>query len=354
MTMRSIVLALLLGMAGTAPAPFAPVQQGADLTGVWLATDVTYAPWTFDLKQNGAALTGRVWQNGAVLQIGEITDGRVNGDVVSFNISGPLDGGARGVVTFTGTRNGDTIAFTRSSEKTGGIGDGLYGTGPRAPKQFTATRQPAGFVATPPNSAASARAASPAAVGTGGGSAAGQTRGAAGSIPTPPAGSEHWEATGVGFAPWTFDLKIEGNTVTGTIGQASSDPPTNMMTTRTGPFEISDGKVYGKTIEFKSTNAGTVITFQGTMNGDEILFHRSVNVTGGYNGIFGGNGATEFVAHKGKAAAAAASTPARATSPAAVATAIPLTNAPAVAPNGASVERWQATSVPNAPWVFEF
>jgi len=335
---RSMLLFLVLALT-VALVPFARAQQGADLTGVWLATDVTYPPWTFDLKENGGALTGRVWQNGAVLQIGEITDGKVNGDVVSFNISGPLDGGARGVVTFTGTRNGDTIVFTRSSEKTGGSGNGLYGTGPSAPKQFTATRQPAGFVATPPNSAASARAASPAAVTTVGGSAAGQTRGAAGSIPTPPAGSEHWEAGGVGFAPWTFDLKIEGDTVTGTIGQASSDPPTNMMTTRTGPFEISDGKVNGKTIEFKSTNAGTVITFQGTMNGDEIQFHRSVNVTGGFNGIFGGNGATEFVAHKGKAA---------------VAVGIPPTNAPSVAPSGASVERWQAMSVPSAPWVFEF
>jgi hypothetical protein len=176
-----LILVLTLALV-----PFARAQQGADLTGVWLATDVTYAPWTFDLKQNGAALNGRVWQNGAVLQIGEITDGKVNCDVVSFNLSGPLDGGARGVVTFTGTRNDDTIAFTRSSEKTGGIGNGLYGTGPSAPKQFTATRQPAGFVATPPNSAASARATSPAAVGTGGGFVAGQTRAAAGSIPTPP------------------------------------------------------------------------------------------------------------------------------------------------------------------------
>jgi hypothetical protein len=126
------------------------------------------------------------------------------------------------------------------------------------------------------------------------------------------------------------------------------------MTTRTGPFEISDGKVNGKTIEFKSTNAGTVITFQGTMNGDEIQFHRSVNVTGGFNGIFGGNSATEFVAHKGKTAApAAAPASARAASPAAVAAVIP-TDAPAVAPGGASVERWEATSVPSAPWVFEF
>lgn len=346
----SMVLFLILTL--TLPVVrFARSQQAADVTGVWLATDVTYAPWTFDLKQNGAMLTGRVWQNGAVQQIGEITDGKVDGDAVSFNISGPLDGGSRGVVMFAGRRNGDTIAFTRSTEKTGGAGNGLYGTSESAPKQLTATRQPAGFVTTPPDSAARARAASPAAVTRGGGTA--------GSIPTPPAGSEHWEAAGVGFAPWTFDLKIEGNTVTGTIGQASSDPPTHMATTRTGPFEISDGKVNGKTIEFKSTNAGTIITFQGTINGDEIQFHRSVNVTGGFNGIFGGNGATEFVAHKGRVAVVApatapASAPATPASPAAVAPASPLTNEPSVALNGASLERWQARNVPNAPWVFEF
>jgi hypothetical protein len=85
---------------------------------------------------------------------------------VSFNSSGPLDGGPRGVVTFAGKRNGDTIAFTRSTEKTGGAGDGLYGTSARAPKQLTAKRQPAGFVATPPGF----RAASPEAVATAGGS----------------------------------------------------------------------------------------------------------------------------------------------------------------------------------------
>jgi hypothetical protein len=66
-----LILALTLAFV-----PFGRAQQGADLTGVWLATDVTYPPWTFDLKQNGAALTGRVWQNGAVLEIGEITDGK--------------------------------------------------------------------------------------------------------------------------------------------------------------------------------------------------------------------------------------------------------------------------------------
>lgn len=149
-----LILAVTLSVVLSARAP-----QSTDLTAVWLATDVPNAPWTFDLKQNGATLTGRVWQNGAVRQIGEIADGKVNGDVVSFNISGPLDGQGVGVVTFVGTRNGDTIAFTRSTEKSGGAGNSLYGTGPRAPKQFTVTRQPAGFVATPPGSAASAGAA---------------------------------------------------------------------------------------------------------------------------------------------------------------------------------------------------
>ncbi|HYR91166.1 MAG TPA: hypothetical protein VE422_44330, partial [Terriglobia bacterium] len=49
-------------------------------------------------KQAAEALTGRVWQNGAVQTVGEIMDGKVNGDLVSFNISGPLDGASRGVV----------------------------------------------------------------------------------------------------------------------------------------------------------------------------------------------------------------------------------------------------------------
>ena len=89
-----------------------------------------------------------MWQNGAVRTVGEIMDAKVNGDLVSFNISGPLDGASRGVVTFTGTRSGDTIVFSRTTERSGGIGNGLYGTGPSAPKQVTARRQPTGTVAT--------------------------------------------------------------------------------------------------------------------------------------------------------------------------------------------------------------
>src|SRR5689334_14239614 len=97
-------------------APAAQSQSG-DISGVWLATDVPYTPWTFDFRQTGGTLNGRVWQNGAVRTVGEIMDGKVNGDLVSFNISGPLDGGSFGVVTFTGTQNGDAIVFARTTER---------------------------------------------------------------------------------------------------------------------------------------------------------------------------------------------------------------------------------------------
>ena len=86
---RSMLLFLILALT-LALVPFGRAQQGADLTGAWLATDVTYPPWTFDLKQNGAALTGRVWQNGAVQTVGQITDGKVT----SEREITVLDGGA--------------------------------------------------------------------------------------------------------------------------------------------------------------------------------------------------------------------------------------------------------------------
>src|SRR5262249_22183384 len=81
---------------------FARAQQVTDFTGVWLAYNVTYAPWTFDLKQTGTILTGRVWQNGAVTAITQITAGVVTGNTLAFKVNGP---GAGGVISFSGTRN---------------------------------------------------------------------------------------------------------------------------------------------------------------------------------------------------------------------------------------------------------
>jgi hypothetical protein len=163
----------------------------------------------------------------------------------------------------------------------------------------------------------------------------------------PPPGTQHWEAkTGVGFAPWTFDLRIEGGTVTGVIGQARTDPPTSTVTTLIGPFEIYDGKAAGNNIEFKAKTPDglRIITFQGVRNGDSISFKRSVQVISGVpgqNGILGGAGATEFVATlDGSVAPAVSTNPRPNTAPAPAAT----------GPSG----RWQTTGIPSAPWTFEF
>jgi hypothetical protein len=157
-------------------------------------------------------------------------------------------------------------------------------------------------------------------------------------------GVQHWEASGVGFAPWTFDLKMSGDMVTGVIGQARLDPPTSMPTTLVGPFEIYDGKISGNDIEFKAKTPDglRIVTFQGVRNGDTISFKRSVQVISGapgMNGILGGSGATEFVATLG-----VGNRPAVAAAPAI--NAVPA----ATGPSG----RWQTTGLPSTPWTFEF
>jgi hypothetical protein len=188
-------------------------------------------------------------------------DGKVNGDFVSFNISGPLDGGSIGVVTFTGSRNGDAIVLTRTTERYGGIGDGLYGTGPMAPKAVTVRRQ----------------------------------------LPAVTGGQRYVAARGIAFAPWIFNVKLENGTVTGNATQGQFDPASGFWTTLVGPFEIYDGKANGDRISFKlrTPDGGRVITFTGTRNGDRIAFMRSAEVLGGdpgRDGILGASGATQFTA----------------------------------------------------------
>jgi hypothetical protein len=156
-----------------------------------------------------------------------------------------------------------------------------------------------------------------------------------------------------GFSPWTFDLKITTDAVTGVIGQAALDPPTSTQTTLVGPFEIYDGKVSGNTIEFKAktSDGGRIVTFRGVRNGDSIAFNRSVAVVSGdagRNGILGGTGATEFVATRGTSATAAVVVAAPVT-PARTNVATPASPA-ATGPSG----RWQTTGLPSAPWTFEF
>jgi len=278
--------------------------QSTDATGTWLATDVPYAPWTVQLKQDGAKLTGTMEQNGGLRGRIEIYEGKIDGPAISFRAKSP--DGAR-AITFTGTVKGDEMVLNRSTEiLTDGSpgGTGLFGT--NAAPQFTTHR--AGVTATA-------------------------------------GGGQHWVANeGVAFPPWIFDLKIEGGTVTGSVGQASRDNASNFTTSVTGPFEISDGKVSGNTIGFKvlAPQGGKVVAFHGLRAGDQIAFTRSVEMKGGdpgRDGILGLNGAKQFTAKLGAPGAVAPPAPVVSSSPRAISQ---------TGPSG----RWTVANVPNAPWIF--
>ena len=127
--------------------PVISAAQAGGPSGVWIATDVGFAPWTLTLVANGTALTGTVSQGAADPASGymtsltapvEISDGTINGDTISFKVVAP--GGSR-TITFTGTIDGGEIAFTRSVQVQPG-GDpgrnGIYGASGAA--QFTARR----------------------------------------------------------------------------------------------------------------------------------------------------------------------------------------------------------------------
>ena len=300
-------LSFVVGIAAFAIFGAQPLcAQAINATGVWLATDVPYAPWTVKLKQDGTKLTGTMEQNGALRGPVDIYEGKIDGTAISFKVNSP---GSAGTITYTGALNRDEIVLNRSGGNPGG--NGLFGA--LAAPRFTIRR----------------------------GVAAGA------------GGAQHWVATeGVAFAPWTLDLKIEGSRVAGTVSQAGSDPPSGLTTTLVGPFDTYDGVANGNTIDFKvkTSDGGRVVTFHGTKSGDQIAFTRSVEVVRGdpgRDGILGASGATQFIAKLNPGNLPVASTnpsprpiAARAITPAPVQT----------GPAG----RWQATAVPNAPWTFEF
>jgi|SRR5580658_4552047 hypothetical protein len=64
----------------------------------------------------------------------------------------------------------------------------------------------------------------------------------------------------------TFNFKVDGNTLTGTVSGPQGD------------MDISDGKIDGDSISFKQTmefNGNTVkILYKGTVSGDQITFTR--------------------------------------------------------------------------------
>src|SRR5690348_3445062 len=115
--MKKTLLALLatLTLAFTAFA--------ADVTGKWSGeVDNGRGPQPFNitLTQSGSTLTGAITggRGGDVM----ISDGKVDGDTIMFNVSRPgRDGGPPNVQKYTGKVSGDSISLTREGGRGGPV-----------------------------------------------------------------------------------------------------------------------------------------------------------------------------------------------------------------------------------------
>ncbi len=102
------------------------------------------------------------------------------------------------------------------------------------------------------------------------------------------------ESTGI-----TVELNVDGQTLTGAVKFEFAQG-------RAGSAEIYDGTIDGNLISFKVKSPGgdRTITFNGTLNGDEIAFTREVEVRPGGApgglGIFGIRGERTFTAKRTK------------------------------------------------------
>jgi hypothetical protein len=123
MKSRIVLWLFALALAGS----FA--LQAADVTGKWVAQvpgrDGETREQTFDLKQDGAVLTGTT---GVMDEDLSIEDGKVEGDNISFAVTYPFGGGMK--MLFKGAVSGDEIKMTRERE----------GGSSRGPREFTAKR----------------------------------------------------------------------------------------------------------------------------------------------------------------------------------------------------------------------
>lgn len=109
------------------------------ISGTWQAEIQPNAFWTVELRSEGTRLTGSVGISGDQV---EITDGRIDGNTVSFTVETP-DGDR--TITFSGTIMGNDIAFTRDVQVRQGGFMGQPGIlGVSGPRTFTLTRVPDG------------------------------------------------------------------------------------------------------------------------------------------------------------------------------------------------------------------
>jgi hypothetical protein len=102
----------------------APLAAMADASGTWTATfdtQVGEQKYTFMLKQDGMALTGTAKSSVAGTENPEVelTNGKVEGDTISFVENLSYQGQAL-VITYTGMMTSDDeIKFTRNIEGVG-------------------------------------------------------------------------------------------------------------------------------------------------------------------------------------------------------------------------------------------
>ena len=118
------------------------------------------------------------------------------------------------------------------------------------------------------------------------------TTGALTGAQAPPTAAGTWqmEAPQTGF----IVLKIDGDTVSGTVAAAATDSGTT----------ITEGTVRANTIAFsvQFPNGGRTVKFNGTIEGDAIRFMREVIVpkgaAAGGNAILGANGPSDFTVYR--------------------------------------------------------
>jgi hypothetical protein len=107
----------------------------ADISGIWTGQ----APGrngetedvTFQFKQKGATLTGKLYGDGEDLAI---ADGKLEGDVISFSVT-LRSGSNERKLLYSGTVNGAQMHLTRKRENPGPTGDRQ-----NAPQSFTLRR----------------------------------------------------------------------------------------------------------------------------------------------------------------------------------------------------------------------
>jgi len=109
---------------------FTVVVRAADVTGKWVAQVPGRngsQEMTFNLKADGSTLTGtatggggggrggRRGGGGGAAQARQISDGKIDGDTVSFSVKTENNGQTR-VTTYTGTVTGDTLQLKQARQ----------------------------------------------------------------------------------------------------------------------------------------------------------------------------------------------------------------------------------------------